>query len=246
MPVRKSKIDVSMFPFLSVLCSVIGILVLFIVLVLSTRVVVESEKYQRTKEYDRRPVPGTPGALQEGVDPAAYERLEADLQSLGELVVRRKADRDRLRDRLAALEDLLEFKKTEVFITPTVVRPPEFDKPKRVAMVPDQGEMVGQQPIFIEISNKGYLVHPEKRLYPPLTRDEDAPKATVFAVDAALEDFLEQVDSRRQREYLVLLLHPNGIAPYYSLRSYLATEFSKIKIGYEPFSREWVFAEPSP
>src|SRR5690242_14783413 len=39
MPRRVSRIDINMFPFLSVLCSIIGVLMLFILMILGNRVI---------------------------------------------------------------------------------------------------------------------------------------------------------------------------------------------------------------
>jgi len=51
---RREKIDVSMFPFLSVLCAVIGVMVLFIVLIFSTRVIEVEERYKEKENSAKK------------------------------------------------------------------------------------------------------------------------------------------------------------------------------------------------
>lgn len=242
-----------MFPFLSVLCCVIGILILFIVLVLSTRVVVEEEKYKEIEAHRREQRSGKPDVLAEGIDPATYRALEDELRRLQDLLQERKTKRDELVERLAALEELLELKKNEVFVPVKIVRAPEFDKPEPVAMVPDQGVKVDLRPIFVEVSLQGYIVHPEKDVYPPLNGDSTGSNAASAGATSAsakvasgLETILQRINSRRKKEYIVFLIHPNGVEAFCDLRQYLMDKYEGIQMGWEPFSREWVMAQAKP
>ena len=98
---RRSQVEISMFPFLSVLCTVIGVLVLFIVLILSTRVVAENEKYQFTEEHTREVKAGREDVTWEGVDPEFYAAIEAELARLDVALADRIRQRDDLQAKLA-------------------------------------------------------------------------------------------------------------------------------------------------
>jgi hypothetical protein len=246
MPRRRSKTDVSMFPFLSVLCCVIGILILFIVLVLSTRVVVEEEKYKEIEAHQRKQRSGKPDVLAEGIDPVTYRALEGELRRLQELLEERKTKRDELRERLATLEELLQLKKDDVFVPAKVVRAPEFDKPEPVAMVPDQGVKVDLRPHFIEVSLQGYIVHPDKEVYPPLQATSAESAGAGKKISPGLDKILQQINSRRKKEYVVFLIHPNGVEAFFELRGYLSEKYAEVQMGWEPFSREWVMAKMTP
>jgi hypothetical protein len=233
-----------MFPFLSVLCTVIGVLVLFIVLVLSTRVVVEDERYQRTVEYDRKARAGRQNVVDQGIDEEAHQVFEAELRRLRDVLAERQAERRELAQELAALEVLLEEKKTDLLLPrPTIVRPREFDKPLAVNVVPARGYQVKLDPILVEVSSQGYTIHPSHPLpepFPPVQVKEDSDKPYVATPELA--KYLREVDRCRKEEYLVFLIHPNGVAAFDAIRGYLIEKHEKIRVGWEPFSRDWVMA----
>lgn len=239
----RSKTDVSLFPFISVLCAVIGVLVLFIVLILSTRVIVEEQRYEETEAYQRRPHPGRSNADESGVNQEIFAELEKELERLSEQLRQRQGERDALQKKLGALEDLLEFKKTELSIRFDPVRPPEFAKPEAVAIVPDRDRehKVELKPILVEVSASGYIVHPDRSTYPPITREEGDSKAQ-YVVAPQLTSYLQRAQARRSREYLLFLIHPNGVTAFDTMQSYLATKHKDVRMGWEPFSREWVLA----
>lgn len=239
MPRRRTYAEISLFPFLSVLCSVIGVLVLFVVLVLGTRVIAVEERYQQTEDHQRKPQPGRPKAIEEGIDEQSLKELQAEVDRLTEQLYQRQERRDALQQKLAALQDLIEFKKTELLVPVTVTRPREFDKAEPVAVVPDQGYNVNLRPILVEVHLQGYTIHPAQTQFPAIALD----KANASAAPQAspeLEKFLRQV--KPSKEYLVFLIHPNGVAAFDAMRRYLAEEHEEIRIGWEPFSRNWVVA----
>ena len=119
---RRSQVEVSLFPFLSVLCTVIGVLVLFIVLILSTRVVEEDERFRRVAAHNRKPKPGREHVLEQGIDPQTFAALEAELSRVQHALAAREDERLRLKRKLDGLENLLEVKKTEMEV-PLTRRP---------------------------------------------------------------------------------------------------------------------------
>jgi hypothetical protein len=235
---KRTSLDVSLFPFLSVLCSVIGVLVLFIVMVLSTRVVaIEEERFQETEEYKHKPLPGKPGALEEGIDEASFKELSLEVERLSQLLGERHEKKEALTQKLAALEDLLEFKKTELLVpSKAPPKPREFDKPESMQMVPEEAFQVNLRPIFVEITNQSYTIHPSQKSFPAIASGDASAKGPAVA-DPELEKFLKGINHKK--EYLVLLIHPNGVAPFFGLRFYLIEKHKDIRIGWEPFSRNW-------
>ncbi len=241
---KRSQVEVSMFPFLSVLCTVIGVLVLFIVLILSTRVVVEDEKFRATEEHKRKLRPGREDVIEEGIDPQDHALLEAELARLERMLDDRELERNRLKRKLANLESALEFKRTELFIPLTKKpRPKPLTQPEPVNMVPAEGRQIRLQPILVEVSSRGYTIHPSKQSFPAIeTQDKDG-GGFEFTIDPKLKQFLRGVDQQRKKEYLVFLIHPNGISSFDAMRYYLDAHHDKIRRGWEPFSRNWIVTQ---
>lgn len=245
MPRRTNRIEISLFPFLSVLCAVIGVLVLFIVLVLSTRVVVQEEYFQRREEHTRQPRVGRPDAMEEGIDAATFETLQEELERLSDQLKARQRERDELTETLRGLEDLIETRKTELLLPRGHLRPQEFDRPEPVAVVPDADYEVSLRPNLIEVSVDGYTLHPSRAHFPPFEVDESSEPGAGANPCSEMAAYLQETDRRRAREYLVLLVHPNGVEGFFALRSYLAREHPDLNLGWEPFSRQWILASES-
>ncbi|HUG92360.1 MAG TPA: hypothetical protein VML55_16090 [Planctomycetaceae bacterium] len=261
MPRPRSQLGFDMFPFLSVLCSVIGVLMLLIAMVASTRVL--------QAQAELPPEPPKPQGVEDGVDDATYRRLEAEMDRLTGELATRLIQRDALLRRERELIALLEAK-TDAWAIPQPARhdPVELDHPDRVAIVPDERWTVNKRPIRIEVHAEGYVVHPQKLAFPPV-QERGAGDDRKFDADRELRVFLETVDKNRDREYLLLLVHPNGVGALKALREYLLQEFSitttedrpgpvpgtilritrvqnRINVGVEPFSRDWLLITGPP
>jgi len=140
--------------------------------------------------------------------------------------------------------DLIEFKKSERLFPPkgtdgrrTGV---QLGKPSSVRVVLRAGFKNEKNPIFVEVNSEYYIVHPLRTKYPAIETPKEGISGT-FRLDPKLKTFLDDVHKRRGRDYLLLLVHPNGVAAWRNLRLYLIDTYQKqpIDIGYEPFSREW-------
>jgi len=239
---RRTHVEVSMFPFLSVLCTVIGVLVLFIVLIMSTRVLQQDELHQKVEAHERRPQPGSPDAVEQGIDPATYSALEAELASLHTLLKQRTAEREHLARKLTSLEDLLQFKSTQQLIPHEPTRGRELVKPEPVVLVeakdgvPADGFQVRLFPILVECGLNEYTMYPSRETFPVITRS----KEEEVELCPKLRKFLSDVARRSKREYLLFLIHPNGVEAFDSIRLYVRKNHSDIRVGWEPFSREWI------
>ncbi len=277
MPRARSKISVDMFPFLSVLCSVIGVMMLFIVIVISTRTIqadlqaVQADVQEQPADdavKDADPNDERDGddeeGVKDGIKDEEYERLEKQINDLSGVLDLRDRELRRLMQLHQEILALLEEKKTELELPadrpkkPVIIDPP----PELVDVVPDETKRVQKKPIFVEVSADGYLVQPEKTRFPMVIKQGDGPSAAVTG-SPELKGFLDSVDKNRDKEYLLLLIHPNGAAAYENLRRLLLRDYNetitvqtplgagrltktRIDVGYEPFSRDWEFIANQP
>lgn len=257
MPRTRGKVEVSLFPFLSVLCCMIGVFMLFLVAILSTRVI-DAEG----KEVPPPPPPDHVGKTAndnpESIDADTYRALEQRLIELTGQLASRHAERDELGRRLESLRAAIDAKRDELAAGKVLQRRPvELDKPDPVRPVPDPNFRVAKKPVYIEVSMEGYLVQPDKKQYPPLGKKRVG-KDESYTASREFKQFLDKVDQSRQQQYLLILVHPNGAEGYRSLRRFLLQEYyneekvqrglfiytqrkSRIDVGYEPFSKDWQF-----
>lgn len=263
----RGKVEVSLFPFLSVLCCMIGVFMLFLVIILSTRVIeAQDQTRQAAKKARQKAAQGSEKPDDgQSIDAETYRALDEQLTELAGQLATKQAEQDELTRRLQALQTLLETKRDELSLAQLAGegrRALALDEPDPVRPVPDLRFRVTKKPVFVEIQLDGYLVQPEKTLYPPLTKKRVG-KEDHFTASPELRQFLEQVDRDRQEKYLLFLVHPNGIDGYWAMRKYLNQEFqvkteipqgdriliitkSRIDMGVEPFSVDWqFFAEQS-
>jgi len=230
-----------MFPFLSVLCAVIGILMLFLIVIISTRVWDLSHGPQGSRE----PQPDAPPPEGTLIEEATFKSLNEHLRRVNEMLASRRRECVDLEKQLELLDGQIESLKDEQSkdnaLRGEKGRVP--GAPKQVCVIPEKGFEVTRRPVFVEVSAEGFLVHPQKTRYPA---------TEVGRPDSALENFLRQMDQRRREQYLLLLIHPNGTAPFRKLSQHLVKEYpdelaqiqgtnwSRIAIGVEPFSQDWL------
>ena len=238
---RTSKTEVSMFPFLSVLCAVIGILMLMMIVIIGTRVVAD--------EPPPPPGPGQGSLMSRDwtlIDPDDYQEKERRIRLLAARLVERRQKCEQLRRsylELASLIEAIEDKHSFTGNDTDVIAGRALGRPVDVEAVrdPTVATVVTKTPISVEINAEGFVVYPEKRQYPL----EDLKKKR-----SPLQEFLQGVDRAREKQYLLLLVLPNGIAAYGELNTHLKEtypsedplekgELSRIDVGVEPFSRDW-------
>jgi hypothetical protein len=237
---RRSEIEFSMFPFLSVLCAVIGILMLLLIAVMSTRVIATDASMWPG---------GTEEALElqtPGISEEQYEALTGEVEQLGRRLAECDARRRQLAQLRARLDGLIAGKEDLAQLGPAGMRREgtRLGMPEAVRVVPDPTRTVSKTPILVEVDAFGYTVYPGRTKYAGDELDRG---------DSPLRRFLDQVDAARQRQYLVLLLHPSGVASYDRLRQFLHGQYgedvrvggklqrkSRIDLGVEPFSDRWL------
>ena len=250
----REETKVNLFPFLSVLCAVIGVMILFIVLTLGTRVVQQEQKYAALQEGISTPQPGKPDVLTEGIDQRNYQKLDADAARLLRSLEERKKELEGLEDRRLGLEALVEAIKDGLLVRGSRPRPHphELARPKPVVMVETDPyqfvpkgnrDLVRLTPVFVEVRSDGYTVYPSRESFPPIRLPSGEEDASKLDADPALREFLKNFDDdQKTRKYLVFLIHPNGVEAFHGIRVYLLLNHEKIRMGWEPFSRTWLLA----
>ena len=109
-------------------------------------------------------------------------------------------------------------------------------------MIPANGFETPLKPILVEVSSRGYTIHPTRQSFPAIEEKTPEVGPQQQSLDPNLKRFLHEVERKKNREYLVFLIHPNGIQAFESLRNYLRSNHDEIRIGWEPFSTNWIVA----
>lgn len=259
MPRRRSQgANVDMFPFLSVLCSVIGVLMLFMMITISTRVI-EAEQPTRLPPDLQSNEKG----VEDGIKQQEYRQLELEITRLDGLLKGRHDERDEVARHIQELQVLLRQKR-ELLAQPDVKRkkPVVLDRREKVQMIPTNAATIGLTPVYVEVTRKGYLVQPGRTFYPAIVRLGEGKNISVSVVPK-LASFVGSFTSK-PRQFLVFLIHPNGAETYENMDLYIRLHHSqvkevervptgngkvlvrsrlvpKLKYGKEPFSIDWEF-----
>ena len=218
-----------MFPFLSVLCAVIGIFMLFILMIMSTRVIEAGPTGRHNDTRDPAPRGGEPG-----IDEATYRDLEDRIRHLRVRLEERHGEYQRLLALYTQLADLLKTKESsEVPLARRLGA--QWAEKDLIQVVPDASQPVDLEPIQVEVKAGVFVVYPELQPYP--LEQLRQPKSP-------LRRYLDSVYGTSREKYLVLLVRPNGVSAFDELRKYLAQTYQRrVPIGYEPIPDEWKIAE---
>jgi hypothetical protein len=174
----------------------------------------------------------------------AIDRLASDLNSRREELVQLTRRRDQLQQLLALKQDEADFTDKGGLLQGVDL----VDHPV-CRLIPSQDVPVAKKPLFIEVDADGYLVQPAGRRFavrelPRLDADIDGDHPVV----TPMEDFLEEAYRKRNREYLIFLVRPNGATTFRVVWRYLLLKYphgetpgilSGIETGWEPFREEW-------
>jgi biopolymer transport protein ExbD/PHD/YefM family antitoxin component YafN of YafNO toxin-antitoxin module len=270
---RESGAKIDSFPFLSIMVGMIVLLILFMMLIAVSRtmdvraataevaVVAPQQSGSRTSN---KPPLGQAGNGQGDLTDEEYQQLRVQIDELLPQIAQRKRDLEKLVELRAELESLLLAKEDELNLAindeSSGVGGYQLGKPDPTIMVPDADPQhrVSKRPRFVEVNADEFIVHRDKQTtHHPLAELEQRTSGFV--------KFLHEMDKKRQGEYLLVLVHPNGSAVYMKLRKYLLENLnetlrqqispttvriitkSRIDIGVEPFAPEWLLVnEQSP
>jgi hypothetical protein len=235
---RSSQLEFSMFPFLSVLCTVIGVLILLIVLIISNRTVDAEQQLERAKPPPLPPPVESPDETKLAEN--RYDELRDRIDQMTSVLNRRKQELDELRRTTFQLEELIASKKHLVLENVggdnDIVLGVDFEEREDVEFVPLKEDGFSKKPRFIEVRSDEFVLQPGNRR---------VPIAQLTQANLDLKRFLIQVDRNRRTEYVLILIHPNGASTYYKLLDYIRKHHGRLDIGKEPFSEGWVLLSES-
>jgi hypothetical protein len=259
---RDSGVRFDSFPFLNVMIGMIVILLLFMLMIVTTRAV------SREKTPDLPPVPvadvpppdaGTdanpdaagPGDLSE----EEFRDLQTQIQKLEAAVAEQRGKLEDLLGTKNEIENLLLAKQDEINLAALSgdgrIGGYIVGEPIPTVMIPDASVSVSKRPQLVEVDAERYTFHAESG--PQAHPVGDLKSGT------ALDQAIQRVDRNRGSEYLLLLVHPNGAEAYETFRKYLLNNYSmttrkpspipgiqyvitksRIDLGVEPFAQEWL------
>jgi hypothetical protein len=234
---RDFNCDISLFPFLSVLCALMGVLTLFLLLAMNSRVMESAAAAPAT----------TPASLpvadsnSSGLSEPEYEKLRVEIEELVATLAARRKEYAELAQLQSELSDLLASKQEllDKSRMSGLLQGIDLQSKEDVQLVPDSQFVVSKTPRFLEVSAIEYVLQPEGRRFP----------VNELQVDGSnLQQFLDDLDSRRESEYLLLLIHPDGTDAFDNIHNYVQRKFPsqtdnslpRIAIGFEPYSAGWV------
>lgn len=92
----------------------------------------------------------------------------------------------------------------------------------------DDGRSVTLKPHYVEVRGDGVLIHPGMEF---VAADQ------VDGRDTALRRLLRQVEARKDTEYVIVAVRPDGFTLFDQVRD--EVEGRGIQIGYEPVDADW-------
>ncbi|MEL6929417.1 MAG: hypothetical protein AAFO95_12375 [Cyanobacteria bacterium J06600_6] len=86
-----------------------------------------------------------------------------------------------------------------------------------------KGSNQNKTPIYIEAREKGFILHPSK---------EFAPRADLYDEESSLRQTIDEIETNKDQQYLILILRPDGLEMFDKARNLIREK--GIDIGYEP------------
>jgi biopolymer transport protein ExbD len=92
----------------------------------------------------------------------------------------------------------------------------------------ENGQNKSKNPRYIECQKDGIIIHPSQKF---VSRQE------IGISNSVLEKLLVEMSERREREYLIIAVRPDGIDVFKEVRRLV--EQKNIDIGFEPIDEGW-------
>ena len=86
-----------------------------------------------------------------------------------------------------------------------------------------KGANKNKTPLYIECRQDGFVLHPSK---------EFAPRADLYDEKSPLRTMIANLKAKKDREYLIVILRPDGLEMFNKIRELVEKE--GVDIGYEP------------
>lgn len=111
-----------------------------------------------------------------------------------------------------------------------VITTQTFSAQKEITIVAqgDTGKNIAKTPRYLECRGDGLIIHPSQ---------EFVPKEEINSPNSALSRLIAEVGAKRNREYLIVAVRPDGIDVFKKVRHLI--ENQGIDIGYEPIDEGW-------
>jgi hypothetical protein len=268
---RVSGYEVSTLPFLNILFAMIGVFTLFLVCLIVARLIPAKATHAAPPSIQDLAMQGNNGgsgsdgaaAGEPRISDAEYRRDRAEIETLTAELLRSSNKYEALARLKADTEAAIQAKEDQVRLAgpdAEVVIGRPIGVPDKVCIVPDRrGTLnIPQKPVLVEVKAEGLAVHLDSGQQEYSAADLDRDGSPLFL-------FLAQIDAQRSAKYLLLLIHDNGgAATYRKLRKVLLEHFhettetplgggrvlvltkSRISVGVEPFSKEWLLTDSPP
>jgi hypothetical protein len=240
---RKAKLDITLFPFLSVLSGLIAVNVLFMIVTISTRVISPEAEAPAPKETGETGDPvDDSNVVPDGIDAESYEQLEKQIAAAEKTLSARRAARTDIRLKLKELEYQIRAKEVELAQAPDASKPKtgeRFGEPTPLRIIPAASpDGIVRKAIFVEVGITGYIIHPEKtEILLDLTKKIPG---NMYEIPAAMDKALRDMSQSKDNKYPIFLIHPNGADAFFSIRFHMRKSFPAMRSGWEPFSREFL------
>ena len=239
---RKAKLDLTLFPFLSVLSGLIALNVVLMFVTISTRVISPEVEAPAPESSEGGDAADDAVVVPNGIDAASYEQLERLIKEQEAKLEKSRAERTELRLKMREIASLIKEKEIELDQSQVHTAPKTGERigepsPLRIIPAPSP-DGVARKAVFIEVSSSGYIVHPEKTEIPV-----DLAKKTKLGfveVPAALEKVLAAMEKSSDNRYPIFLIHPSGADAFQGARVHLKLIHPRLRSGWEPFSREYL------
>lgn len=262
----KAKLELTLFPFLSVLAGMIAVMMLFMMITLGTRVIGDEEQGQRpsaaVQKVKLEYLDEADASDAAGIDAERYEKLHQEIAQLSGVLAERIAQHRELALAVEQLEGLIEVKKNEIAIAPsTQTRPGKvLGEATLVDVVPIVGaNVIRKKAHYVEVDARGYYLYPGRVFHPKAEKKPGAPEQPIrigkpwVTIDPGLEKFLSSINVNRKKEFIVFLVHPSGVTPFKNLlHGYIDEVFpfknnrdDEYDVGWEPFPKGWKYVPDS-
>lgn len=235
---RRAKLDLTLFPFLSVLSGLIAVNVLLMIVTVTTRVIdAEGEAADLDGGGGNADAP----VAAAGIDAASYDQLDRQIRAAEAELAKHRAVQTELHIRLRDLAALIAAKEIELDRALAPVAPKtgvRIGEPTPVKMIPAPSpDGVVRKAVFIEVSATGYVVHPKRTEFPVGEKKPGTPGADL---PAGLKAALAEIAGRGDNSYPLLLVHPSGADAFQDVRRHIRRAHPGLNVGWEPFSREFL------
>ena len=239
---RKAKLDLTLFPFLSVLSGLIALNVVLMFVTISTRVISPEAEAPLPETTEGGDAADDALVVPNGIDAASYEQLERLIKEQEAKLEKSRAERTELRLKLREIASLIKEKEIELDRSQVHTAPKtgtRIGEPTRLKMIPAPSpDGIARKAVFIEVNSTGYTVHPEKVEF-TIDATKKGPLGEVMMPEG-LKKVLAEIAASRDNRYPLLLIHPNGADAFEGIQIYLEKTHESLKVAWEPFSREFL------